>query len=295
MKSFRMTLGNYARLARLSNLPTVVANVLAGCAIGAAETGFPWQTAVVMSLSMMCFYAAGMALNDLADLQFDLVTRPERPIPSGRISVRAAHAFAINLLLFGIMLAATQSARASVAAFVLGVAILAYNMSHKLFAWSVVLMGLCRALVYVTTVLALRKLLLSDLVYPFTVAAYTALITLVAREENTHGRLRRVLRNIAAAMPLFAPVALILGQLRFGAQLHSWQVIACLAVITAIGFASRPALTGGAVKKSIVGWIVSMALLDALFVCGLGYPLPAVAALACFGLAAIAQRRILGT
>ena len=34
----------------------------------------------------VCLYWAGMAANDWADRELDAVERPERPIPSGRIS-----------------------------------------------------------------------------------------------------------------------------------------------------------------------------------------------------------------
>lgn len=45
---------------------------------------------LAMPISSACLYWAGMALNDWADRDLDAVERPERPIPSGRVSARTA-------------------------------------------------------------------------------------------------------------------------------------------------------------------------------------------------------------
>ena len=68
-------------LARVSNSPTVVTNVLAGAALAGGQ-GAP---AALLALAMVLFYTAGMYLNDLCDLARDRRERPERPLPSGLI------------------------------------------------------------------------------------------------------------------------------------------------------------------------------------------------------------------
>ena len=50
-------------------------------------------------------YLAGMALNDLADREEDARERPERPIPSGAVSPRAAALIGGSLLLGGVLAA----------------------------------------------------------------------------------------------------------------------------------------------------------------------------------------------
>jgi geranylgeranylglycerol-phosphate geranylgeranyltransferase len=47
--------------------------------------------------------AAGNVINDYFDVAIDRVNRPDRPIPSGRVSLPAARAYAVTLFLAGIL------------------------------------------------------------------------------------------------------------------------------------------------------------------------------------------------
>lgn len=47
--------------------------------------------------------AAGNVINDYYDVEIDRVNRPDRPIPSGKVSLPAARAFAVTLFLLGIL------------------------------------------------------------------------------------------------------------------------------------------------------------------------------------------------
>jgi len=72
------------KLGRVSNLPTVWTDVLAGALLsGGAWHG--WRIAVVL-LAMTLFYTGGMYLNDYFDRAIDTRERPERPIPAQEIS-----------------------------------------------------------------------------------------------------------------------------------------------------------------------------------------------------------------
>ncbi len=57
---------------------------------GAAASGWPFggRRTLALTGASVCIYWAGMALNDYADRHLDAIERPERPIPSGRISLR---------------------------------------------------------------------------------------------------------------------------------------------------------------------------------------------------------------
>jgi 4-hydroxybenzoate polyprenyltransferase len=74
---------------------------------GAAAAGWPFQRrSALPAAAAVCLYWAGMALNDYADRDLDRVERPERPIPSGRVSPGFALGLAAGLSLAGIGLAA---------------------------------------------------------------------------------------------------------------------------------------------------------------------------------------------
>ena len=70
-------------LGRVSNLPTVWSNCLAGWLLGG---GGEWPRFAVLGGGATLLYEGGMFLNDAFDADFDAQHRRERPIPSGAIS-----------------------------------------------------------------------------------------------------------------------------------------------------------------------------------------------------------------
>src|SRR5262249_58217553 len=72
----------YARLVRLPNLPSALADI---CLAALAVRALPghWAAFGLVLLSSACLYSAGMALNDVFDLEQDRRERPDRPLPSG--------------------------------------------------------------------------------------------------------------------------------------------------------------------------------------------------------------------
>ena len=92
------------RLGRVSNLPTVWTNMLAGIILvgGAADDPRVWPMVGAMSL----FYVGGMYLNDAFDADIDAIERPERPIPSGQVRRTLVFRLGFVMLAFGIVLLA---------------------------------------------------------------------------------------------------------------------------------------------------------------------------------------------
>ena len=73
-----MTLSVALRLGRVSNLPTVWTNALAGLVLAGQAGWDPRIPPLLLALSL--FYVAGMYLNDAFDREIDARERPERPI-----------------------------------------------------------------------------------------------------------------------------------------------------------------------------------------------------------------------
>src|SRR5271155_112320 len=74
-----------SQLIRLPNVLTAAADSLAGWLLGGGSLGEAGKWAP-LAIASMVLYAAGMALNDVFDVEIDRQERPGRPIPSGRVS-----------------------------------------------------------------------------------------------------------------------------------------------------------------------------------------------------------------
>ncbi len=135
----------YLELVRVPNLFTAAADVIAGFAYGGGRVS-DWPMLLWLSASSVCLYAGGVALNDVCDTAIDGEQRPDRPIPSGRISVRAATRLAIVLLALGIVLATWASVPSGIVAISLVLCVVLYDAVLKRHAIAPAIMGLCRAL-----------------------------------------------------------------------------------------------------------------------------------------------------
>src|ERR1051325_10685853 len=137
------TLRTLLLLGRVSNVPTVWSNCLAGWLL---TGGGDWGRFAILCLAATCLYIAGMYLNDAFDAQFDQQHRPERPIPSGAIRVEAVWGWGFAWLGAGLAGGFLFSEDTVIFSLLLGVTILVYDAVHKIFAFSLVLMASCRAL-----------------------------------------------------------------------------------------------------------------------------------------------------
>ncbi len=84
---------SWLQLLRLPTVFTAMADILCGFFIGAAaaDPANPnWLALPCLLLSSAGLYLGGMVWNDVFDAQLDALERPERPIPSGQISIRSA-------------------------------------------------------------------------------------------------------------------------------------------------------------------------------------------------------------
>ena len=138
-------------MARLPNVPTVWSNVFTAWVIGCSTLEFLNGGRFCLALigGTLC-YIGGTILNDVADVEFDHEFRPERPIPSGRISRQAAKR--VSVLSLGVgrgLLIASGSPYVLVG--LLLACILAYTRIHKRSGpIGACLMGLCRFLLGLT-------------------------------------------------------------------------------------------------------------------------------------------------
>lgn len=138
-----MALQDYVELVRLPAVLTSPGDVLAGAAAaGTLRSG----ATLKLAASSACLYLSGMALNDYADRELDAHERPERPIPSGRISPEKALGIATGLSIAGLALAGSAGRQPLKICAALTGAVWCYDMVAKSTIFGPVVMGGARFL-----------------------------------------------------------------------------------------------------------------------------------------------------
>lgn len=277
----------YLKLGRVSNLPTVWTNVLAGVVLaGALPTAgrLAW-----LALALSLFYVGGMFLNDAFDREVDARERPERPIPSGLVSAREVCLVGFGLLGAGLALLAGFGSPAVLSGLALAAAIVYYDAHHKGSPLSPIVMGLCRVLVYVTAGLAVSGGLRGALAAGSAVLlAYLVGLTYVAKQETlTEVRNLWPLACLAAPFAYYGAMAPAGGAVALG-------LVLCLAAWVAWSVSllvRRPP----AIPRAVVSLIAGISLLDGLLVALHGAGALALAGVAGFGLTLLLQRYVRGT
>jgi len=133
-------------LGRVSNLPTVWSNCIAGWWM--TGHGNYWKLPLLF-FGTSALYAGGMFLNDAFDAEFDRQRRSTRPIPSGAITRELVWIWSFSLLAAGALALAVIGPATGFLALLLLASIIIYDATHKAITASPWLMGLCRFWVYV--------------------------------------------------------------------------------------------------------------------------------------------------
>lgn len=271
-------LSTLLRLGRISNVPTVWTNVAAGSFI--AGSALPPDRVALVLLAMTAFYIGGMYLNDFFDRAIDARERPGRPIDLGEISASTVSLIGFGLLAMGIVLMSAFGFHATACGLLLAAVIVLYDVWHKGNQLSPLVMGLCRALVYVGAGIAVAgKVPTALIIGAIALASHVAGITYAAKQESLD-RVGRLWPLVLLAVPPFIALP---------ALFNGWTVIIAFILLLAADaaairlLAKRP--VPGAVPLAVSGLIAAISLVDALMIalaggavwivaiCALGYPL----------------------
>lgn len=271
------------RLLRAPNVFTAIADVAMGYLFVRGKfASIPEFAGLAFASCSM--YLAGMVLNDVFDLEIDRVERPDRPLPSGRISFGFARGLGFGLLLVGVAAAwlvgfladdALAPWRPGAVATLLAAAILTYDGGLKKTLVSPVAMGLCR---FLNVLLGMSLLPAAagesetirwatggystpELVTAAGIGVYIAGVTIFAKSEAEESRRAPLVAGLAV---MFAGIGLLAtGPSLEGAKVVNplWLVILAMVSITlgrrcvAATANPEPMLVQRAVKISILSLI----------------------------------------
>jgi 4-hydroxybenzoate polyprenyltransferase len=174
---------------RPANIVTSIADVLAGIAIVGCAASGTLNTAGLVQVILLCLstaalYGGGVVFNDVFDASLDRIERPERPIPSGLITVNEATVLATALLVTGIGLALICNPISFMLAIMIAIAAVVYDKwgKHNNFLGPLN-MGLCRGLNLLLG-MSIFPLLIQEYWYlSFIPVIYIASVTMISRGE----------------------------------------------------------------------------------------------------------------
>src|SRR5262245_2691300 len=92
----------WLRLMRLPNVFTALADATMGY-LFVQHSLEPLDAFASIAAASGLLYTAGIVLNDVFDIEIDRQERPERPLPSGAISLSIASVFGFTLLALGVI------------------------------------------------------------------------------------------------------------------------------------------------------------------------------------------------
>jgi len=275
-------------LGRVSNLPTVWSNVLAGWWLGG---GGPWRQCAGAGLGLSLLYVGGMFLNDAFDAAFDRQNRRTRPIPSGAMTEREVWRWGFGLLALGAGGLVFAGETTAILTLLLTGCILLYNAVHKLAGTAPVLMGGCRWLVYLIAASVAAGGVTGWAVWSgLALAGYVMGLSWLARKETQRGP-APAWPAVFLGAPLLLAALVDDGPWQFsgGVMALVWLVWVIWALRNA--FWRQPPMVGYAVARLLAG----IALVDLLAVADLTRPWLSPFFLACFVLALLLQRYIPAT
>jgi 4-hydroxybenzoate polyprenyltransferase len=259
----------YLQLLRVPNIVTSAADVLAGALIVASVLHENIQIGpfILLVFSSCFMYGGGVVLNDVVDALIDAKERPERPIPSGKVSKKKARKLAYSLLLLGIISAGLSSFISFIIALMLVGTIILYNhWAKKFHVPGSIVMGLCRSLN-----LCLGFTLVPELMSNYIWLAAFPLIHIIAvtslsRGETTGSQRRQV---FFLSMILWV-LALFLFILAFVHSTNNTTAFIFIALyLVGISFAFLPAIrhpNPSYIGRGVKYGILSLILLNASLV-----------------------------
>lgn len=265
----------YLQLTRPANLLTALADILAGMAIaGFTFSGEPYFYLLLATLGL---YGGGVVLNDVFDAELDAVERPERPIPSGKVSLRAATVFGGALLAAGVMSARFFSLTSGLIALGIAVLVLLYdrNAKHSKL-WGPIVMGMCRG----------GNLLLGISVLPAALSSYWWLgvvpiiyigaITMISQDE-VHGGKRRTLYWAGGLYALVHLVQLFVAFIQGNILMAIPLVGLHLFLVACPLWAAIQHPVGPLIGKAVKAGVLSLIVMDAAWCVAFGqWPLALV-------------------
>ncbi|HEY9406953.1 MAG TPA: UbiA family prenyltransferase [Nitrososphaera sp.] len=263
----------YLQLIRLPNVFTTPSNILAGyfaavTTTTAAEADGVHLIALMVSSGLL--YIAGIVLNDYFDIEIDKKERPSRPLPSGKISKGYALTIAIVALLIANIIALIVGPISLAISLALTLLIIAYDYQLKYSVLGPFAMGGTRSLNVIFGASPVLLYIDNHSVAIVGVAAaslffYVSSITILSKKEVGKERPNSTLVILIVFGVILAIVSLgMLLQFEWTFLLN----LSIFAGVTIVTFRQYIAKEVPSVQKAVRNMVISIIILDSVFVSG---------------------------
>lgn len=263
-------LKEYLLLIRLPNVFTAPSNILTGyfAAVTVAEANSVHLTALMVSSGLL--YIGGIVLNDYFDVEIDKRERPFRPLPSGNISKRHALAIAIVAMLIANTIALILGPISVAVSLVLTFAIIVYDYRLKHGPSGPFAMGSAR---FLNVIFGASPVLLYLNNHSYAIVGtaaaslflYIVAITLLSKKETGNERPNStiVFLMVFGVISAVATLGLLL-QLQW-AFLVNLSIFAIVMIVTLRQYLMKELPS---VQKAVRNMVISVIILDSVFVSG---------------------------
>ena len=263
----------YLQLIRLPNVFTTPSNILAGyfaavTTTTAAEADGVHLIALMVSSGLL--YIAGIVLNDYFDIEIDKKERPSRPLPSGKISKGYALTIAIVALLIANIIALVVGPISLAISLALTLLIIAYDYQLKYTVLGPFAMGGTRSLNVIFGASPVLLYIDNHSVAIVGVAAaslffYVSSITILSKKEVGKERPN-------STLVILIVFGVILAIVPLGMLLQfEWTFLLNLSIfagVTIVTFRQYIAKEVPSVQKAVRNMVISIIILDSVFVTG---------------------------
>lgn len=198
-------------IMRPANIITAIADILAGTAIAGYLVSNAFNQHIIfqiilLSIATIGLYGGGIIFNDVFDIEQDKINRPERVIPSGKLTIKQATHLGITLFAIGIISAFCVSVFSGSIALIIMVSALIYDKygKHHTF-FGPINMGLCRGLNLILGMSIAPHLEPKYYLIGILPVLFVSAITLTAQKE-TKGK-----NKLAIAMAMLLDASIVVG------------------------------------------------------------------------------------
>ncbi len=258
---------------RPANLITAIADILAGLAIAGLNftaDNFLWGNAILLSISTVGLYGGGVVFNDVFDAELDAIERPERAIPSGKVSKQNAIILGITLLFIGNFTAFMASSMSGFLAIIISILALFYDRFGKhnnLFG--PINMGLCRGVNLLLGISIINPSVYEWWWVSIVPVIYISAITMISRGE-VHGGNKN---HLYFAGFLYALVSIFQGYVAYSLGNIGLAILFILIHILLIFSPLIQAITspiGSNIGRAVKAGVLSLIVMDAAWVAASG-------------------------